>query len=1451
MFSDQELSNYIDVNNTLKLESLVISEWNLNDLEKISNYGNYRYRPNGSSVQFLTVPNIYDSSDLGNHYTDNLESNTISSYAVNNNNEELLFTSPEKDRELYYSLKECFQNFRPRSGINKPLWIDGKYIDGIRSASRPRYYMSSRSDQFKYWNSYKKDMGVERGISNTSELENNVGYAIEDAVPFVVYNKSLPTNRIVVKLQTNLADSNPVTIRTKDGGSIVDPLTDINSSSIPKRWSIEYLNQNNQWIEAINFNENSTRIDGSNIVDWDGYVEIFYGIKIPDEYRGSFNLVASLSSSSQLTNALVNGESYLIGSSESDPGLLYIWNYNNGDWDRVVPQYGFSLCETDDTKKIGIVKNLVDPEYFILNNDVVYREFVFINGLRLKVDTLYGPKNTFDLIELSPRLKSDISKYVSGYDFNKSIALVDTSLPVGGLIASNGNVVIMNHDGAFSKNNGYNKDLKLGSLVADLLQPNIKFDFYEAVLNVNGYDKFIPIKTFYSEDFPLPTNSTDDISVSVRDNFFRLETMNAPTLFLKNITLTAAVAILLDNIGFSNYVFKNLTNSTDPIIPYFFVEPDITVAEVLQRLAVATQTAMFFDEYNNFVVMSKEYLLPNSYERETDLVLYGQKTGESQPNIINITSGETKIINDGQINYTTRYIQRSAASLNQATNVDEDRTYIYKPVLLWEVSSQEESKTINEKSKQVGYSLGAAALNSDLSDIVPSVENNQIINNIIDLGENIYWLPRFFGYLYSNGEIIRYDAVEYVVFGGVNGQTKVWISSNKEYQKYFASLPFNGKMYPTGNIRIYCEPLYEELEYANVTGLEPGVSYKNGEVNSHGRGQFGTKIAYHHSGLNSYWSDNNNVRGCRMDSQYIFSTKPTENIVYPSLPGLVGTAGIDNTTAQKSNRNGIVANFMRQNIPADDYIKSLKSTSSGTIQSSALVFSGPSPMPSDIIPKDFISYVYKNFDNDNDYKHFGTRMRIIGKSEASTKIQTPNNASEYFVVQSQGTDPNVTISGGSGGIGVMVNSENNYGYFFEICSLTTDNLSQYTTIDKNTGETLTVLHNLIFYKLVPGTTSLQAVPVKLWGGLTQILVDEGKFVGMNRLSNEENPTVYDLAVEYETIGNSKRFYLYLNNVMIAIVDDNNPLPSYNSAALFVRGSSKCMFENVYGLKSLRSKETGTPIIRDINQAFSNNEIVSSEALRKYAMSGLVQSTYLSGISSENAPKYDMYFEEFGTIMRECAYFNIKYDQAYPAFLAYLAPTFNKEKTYTSSGFYAGSYGAEFLIFNATDKAVVLDETSGNYLRIIGVTFTQNTSQVLTVDDYFRQKSNFSDPIVVNNTITSPQRADKVYQSIKESRSKYGKKSFSLDSYFIQNEDTANDLMNWLINKTLRQRKSINIETFGTPHLQLGDIVTIDYDLSSNNRTYKFVDVDTKFVVHSINYSRGYDGPSISIGVIEA
>jgi hypothetical protein len=210
----------------------------------------------------------------------------------------------------------------------------------------------------------------------------------------------------------------------------------------------------------------------------------------------------------------------------------------------------------------------------------------------------------------------------------------------------------------------------------------------------------------------------------------------------------------------------------------------------------------------------------------------------------------------------------------------------------------------------------------------------------------------------------------------------------------------------------------------------------------------------------------------------------------------------------------------------------------------------------------------------------------------------------------------------------------------------------------------------------------------------------------------------------------------------------------------------------------------------------------------------------------------MYFEEFGSIMRECAYFDIKYDRAYPALYAKLSPTFNNIKGYTTSGFYADSYGAEFLIFNATDKALNLDETTGNFLRIQGITFTQDTTHELTVDEFFKKRSNLSDPELVGNTLTySPLVEKSRYDEIKLSRLTYGKNEFSIDSTYIQTQDDAEQMIKWIINKVMVPKKSIGVNIFSIPTLQLGDIVTIDYKNSTGLDLV--TDPSSRFVIYNI------------------
>ena len=125
----------------------------------------------------------------------------------------------------------------------------------------------------------------------------------------------------------------------------------------------------------------------------------------------------------------------------------------------------------------------------------------------------------------------------------------------------------------------------------------------------------------YSEGFPKYEIANKKLTVELRDLFFYFESLTAPQTLFRDVSLSAAVSFLLDSIGFANYAFKRVAGEVDPIIPFFFIPTDKNVAEILQDLARSTQTAMFFDEYNNFICMSKSYMMPTVEERTSDFTL--------------------------------------------------------------------------------------------------------------------------------------------------------------------------------------------------------------------------------------------------------------------------------------------------------------------------------------------------------------------------------------------------------------------------------------------------------------------------------------------------------------------------------------------------------------------------------------------------------------------------------------------------------------------------------------------------------------------------------------------------------------------------------------------------------------------------------------------------------------
>lgn len=2401
MFKNEKLQEYLETSSSIRTQPAVVAEWNLNFAENISNIGNYRYRPtaapNSEDAIFSLLPNSFDINDAENEiqfYTGATDADVVVDGGLDNNDQPIAFVLPNEKERLLYSLEDCFYRFRPRSGINKLRYFENNYTHHTNPsmAKRPRYYMPSRDDSFKYWTSYRVEDGIERGIANKIV---GAQYFIDDASPFIVYKEQIPANRIVVKMQTHVGseDLGPF---SNEAEIFDDPFFGESNKATPTNWKIQYLREND-WVDAFVFDPLTVREDDSPAIGPDGYVELSYGIIVPEEYRRFFSFVGYYSSETLLPDSPIKGSAYLVGASNQNVGTIFVWD--GSEYKSFIPEYGWSLADEEMSSKTSLLTQVVNPEFFIneSTDEIQYREFSYIRGIRVVVETMNKQDSTFDLLEISPRLAVDLTDKVTEFSVNKSASDLGVSgMPVGQLLASTGSLTLFDYDEAFTPNNP-------NSIVSKYLKINVQVKLYDVIYTSESLEEsiqestyYVPVKYMYADSFPELNSVNRNVSVDLRDLFFYFEDLDAPQILIESASLSYAVSLLLDSVGFSNYAFLRVDEEDDPIIPYFFVAPETTIAQVLQSLAMSTQSAMFFDEYNNFIVMSKNYIMPKEDQRPTDIILLGstdqEKTGvlensstkSTLANVIEMSSSENKVYNDGQISYTTRYIQKTYGSLKQASLIDRDKTWIYRPVLLWEAGGEELIRARDDDTTSSSFSLSAIPLNSDLSDELPFVINNELQNNIIDFGEGVYWLGRYNGYFYANGEIIRFDAVEY----NVSGFGDVFISSVREYQNYFSKIPFNGKIYPTGRVKIYAEPEFEEINEITVLA--------NGPVAKHGRGQFGTPVVNHTAGLSPYWSDTSDnapVGGVDMDSSYLFgqnlevsfssvfnegtnrgrvlaiveepeiinavafgdgqwagagdagkfrisdngldwqtvsdanvdttfifnsidyglddnedpiwvavgtrttqfgqeaafvtspdrinwtvreidfnssnlntvkylnnlwvvtgeasevrsssnlsdwqshvpnfdrfprtitsisqpdpkqitsidlgapgifnlsghnlrqndkvklltsdtlpdglildttyyvqrinqnqfslSTEPdgvsvvvtsqgsgthsiqelaavltannhdlvdrnafhivtdatlpsgietrkvyyarridnnriffsedpddelidfsspvsgvsyqmnrasessvnsvgfgngrwvvvaerghvsssadliswsafdsgfasssvndvvfanniwvavandgkirtssdttswtgrtanlgnshlnsvafgggifvaagndsrlatstdgitwtsrntgfsaniyqvlrgnlwvivgdrlqvrtsddaiswqdqandnageilfqtfsphnltpldyvrfytngslpadqpkeqkafnsisigspaiftrvghglvngdeirlfttgrlpagldtdtsyfvrdvgqtaspaflvaetfhvsltpngppvattsepeqsgthsfskfwvtgmiedrryyvtpaklsantftvaetrddardgkiltaggsqsgehsvvldiipdlqiisnfansngalriqtesnhslfsgdriffaarknfsfvdsqlpagliryapywVKNVISPnaftistSLEGeelsyldfsgdlgegeapcvllniteevLFGNVFVPNTTgvrlgsivesvsgpaelesntrisaireaqtkrvivdsiqegvpalfvaqnhglfsgdsvrlsttgelplgiqgnqnyfvekidnnsfnlyfgagvdpviafneeqsgthtvsknlnyssslvlsplpfvsfsktlepffgqdseigadqiniaagnrlkildqplvqnsgktgfsasnkdlARSASRNGIIRNFLANTSFSETEVNRFLATQAGTIQSSALVMTGPS-FNSEVLgeekrPIDFVSYVYKELDNK--FTHFGTRLRIIGRLENEERIQNAFNSINYY--QTLNEDPNdlFSLSGASAGLAVMLNPETNMGYYFEIVALTESNVEDFGGADG--------LYNVVFYKVtrkVPneGEPSIgdsdQAIPVRLWGGATSIVVDDGTLVGQFRMVNEENPSVYDLAVEYEDLDdNSRRFYLYFNNRVIAVVDDTNPLPAYNNMALFVRGEARAMFENIYAIANNYSQNTVATLDTPINSVFGVNKINVSESFRKYAIGGLVQSTYLSGIGTNDTPKYNIYFEEFGTIMREASYFNIRYDKAYPALYAQISPTFNKMKSYTVSGFVPHAYGAEFLVFNHTDTAISLDETSGNYLRIQGVTFTQESEKELTVDDYFENISNFSSPTFrEDGTIRSPIRSKQAYQDIKNSRITNGVSQFNLSSPYVQTQDDASELMGWILEKTSKPRKAIGLSVFGMPTLQLGDIVKVDY--SSKEGTEQISLNDSRFVVYNIEYRRSSDGPSMNVFLSE-
>lgn len=1436
MYSDSILTNYLQESSAIETKSKVIAEWNLNIFENIEAIGNYKNRPIASNTA-NTLPDTWvmeDENTLAENrtwygFTD--YDTTIDGGYTDENATPVTFQSSNERQKSLLSLEDCFKRFRPRSGINKLRARDnGRYILPAYSNSifsRPRYYPAGKNDNFKYWSSFRTSGTNDFGISKSGSP-----YLIQDAAPFVVYKNQIPTNKVVIKLQTNVSDI--------DSGSLINPASPANKDpfyigsspnykSTPLSWKVQKLDSTDNWIDIYTTTSDEFTSNG--------YFELSYGLtnsEILTTYKDKFLMLGTLASTSALPNVVGEefaGQSYLIKSSNTDKGVIHIHNGGTSAATldnytaAIEPAYGWYKSEESISNAHMFVNELdktLAPSYEE-NAVKTYREFECVNGLRIVVNSMVNQRATFDLIELSPRLAVDITDITSAFSLKKYASdLGVSSLPVGQLLASNGDMSIFDYNQVFNQNN---KDSLLNTYSGNALKfsfitKNLQLKFYETISKVKQADDtykdyHVPLKTMYADGFPQYDDSNRNITIALRDFVFYLESQIAPEIFLTNASTSYIIATLLDSVGFSNYSFKRIAGEQDTVIPNFFISPNKTVMQVLQDIAIATQTTMFFDESNNFIVMSKRYLVPDSTaDRDFDVRLYGWDTGVKKTNIINISSQSNDIYNDGKITYYNRYIKKKSNDVSLESYTDRAKTLAYENVVLWSVNDVQEKITQDKNEENPtasGYALTAMALASKLKAELPKVVNQEIVNNEIDFGDNIYWLARPNGYLYANGEIIRYDAIQY----SAGGQT-VWIQNENDYSKYFSQLSLGQKMYPTGVIRIYAEPKY------NSDG-----TYVENTIGKHGRAQFGTTITEHtatHNELEYSWKTPKTP--LVTDWQYLFN---------PTASSTITTDIKNNKTNLKNAKMKPPTTTIKNFLSVPKYNVNTKNYEyKGTLQASALLLTGPNfTAKSNNGPS--VNYVKKDLGTSVAYDTFGTRVRLLGTPQEKETSKTQRLSGSYPLYTS--ANLSAPVNGESGGIGILTNADGE-GYYYEIVALNYADTKNFTVTDSIDAKTV------IFYRLnlVDGILK----PTVLYSGFQNILVDSGKFAAkVKRLQDSTEDSIYDLGLKVSKINNKDwRVSIYFNGVMLGTVQDKQPVTSgvSQNISLFTRGSSQVMFNDVYAIKTLKKKPAASEV-KASSEIFNGNK-TSNLSYSKYSMNSLVKTGFLSSLSPSEVPENSIYYEEFGTIMRECAYFNVKFDKAYPALRSKIAPQPAALAQYLVTGYNSTPYRAEFLVFNTSDFALGLGDGQSfdTILNIVGITYTEEVATELTVDGFYNNRSNFSS----NNDYSSQVYKNK-YTDIKNNRVTYGSKAFAIDSSYIQTEGTATELMDYIINKISKPRKAVAVETFGMPIIQLGDLVKFSYD---ETKTLPNAVTGSNFVVYAIEHQTRENGPSTVIYLSE-
>jgi hypothetical protein len=178
---------------------------------------------------------------------------------------------------------------------------------------------------------------------------------------------------------------------------------------------------------------------------------------------------------------------------------------------------------------------------------------------------------------------------------------------------------------------------------------------------------------------------------------------------------------------------------------------------------------------------------------------------------------------------------------------------------------------------------------------------------------------------------------------------------------------------------------------------------------------------------------------------------------------------------------------------------------------------------------------------------------------------------------------------------------------------------------------------------------------------------------------------------------------------------------------------------------------------------------------------------------------DIVWHKNGTLAREARYYNMIYSSSPAVSVKY---PFITNTNVDIDLFYSNSYYTDIVV------SANASSTAGTYVILQGTDLEKINQLFEIAGDIIG--SNQSSELITN-----------ISRSINSNVRRYGIKELKIDSSYIQNKNYAQLVADFVIGYYTEPVRILNIEVLGVPHLQLGDLITIDNfsDLGISNEKY--------------------------------